>query len=125
MTLDQPLLFKKPDFHPGVNVTVRLGAKWFGLLNVGDFVEIETTVGYGDDTCPMSWGSYMVLGICFYSNLDSIDPALLKFEHDPMCRTPAGLEEGMAEAYGDDFDASEGFSVVIFYYQPEMVDELG
>ena len=109
---DRPLLFQKPDFHQGVNVTVRKGAKWFGLLEVGDFVELQSA-GDGDVG---NYGFHLVLGIAFMKDLDDIEPELLKFEHDATCRDELGIRAELERIYGEDVDDGEGFSVIVFYY---------
>ena len=121
MKVEKPLLFQKPDFHPGVNVTVRKGAKWFGILDVGDMVEIQTTDGHeGQD----SYGHHLVLGVSYSKYLEDVEPGLLRFEHDPACRTDHGIEAEMKRIYGDDFeDEGEGVTVVVFYFG--MVPEAG
>ncbi len=113
----KPLLFQKPDFHPGLNLTVRKGAQWFGMLDIGDFVEIEATVGHEHEHTTGNYGSHLVVGIAFVKDLDEIETELLKFEHDPLCRCEDGLLSVLRALYGDDVDdSSEGFSLVLFYY---------
>jgi len=119
---EKPLLFQKPDFHQGVNVTVRRGAKWFGMLEVGDYVEIEATEGFENEGMTGNYGYHLVLGVAFVKDLDDIDSELLKFEHDPTCRTDDGLLKCLREVYGDNVDdCGEGFSVVVFYYGESLV----
>lgn len=121
---ENPLLFQKPDFHPGVNVTVRKGAKWFGTLNVGDLVtiaEVDSNTGM-----QVERGKHLVLGIDYETVLETIPEDLLRFEHDPTCRTPDGLEDELRNIYGDDAmdDEAQGFTIIVFYYVPNFSEML-
>ncbi len=121
---ENPLLFQKPDFHPGVNVTVRSGAKWFGTLNIGDLVAIAEIDG--EDGMRTDRGKHLVLGVAYFNEIEEIPEDLLRFEHDPTCRTPDGLEEELGRIYGDDVmsNPDKGFSVVVFYYVPDFDETL-
>ena len=120
----KPLLFQNPDFHPGVNITVRKGAKWFGRLNVGDIVEIQTTPSEDaeEGLADVGHGHHMILGVVFYDTLEEITENLenlLKFAHDPTCRTASGLADELESIYGTN-DDDEGFTVLVFYYSPPL-----
>ena len=118
MSTNAPLLFQTPNFHPGVNVTIRKGAKWFGRLGVGDIVEIKTTPTEDPPEANLSHGYHLILGAVFCDSLDEIEGDLLKFQHDPTCRTDEGLADEMENIYGSDND--EGFTVLVFYYSPNI-----
>ncbi len=123
MYTNAPLLFLNPDFHPGVNITVRKGAKWFGRLNVGDIVEIQTTPSEDEGPADVvGYGHHMILGVVFYDTLEEITENLedlLKFQHDPACRTASGLADELESIYGTN-DDDEGFTVLVFYYSPPL-----
>jgi len=83
----ETLLFNKPQFSAGTNYTVRLGDKWDKKVSVGS---VLTSID-GD------YRFHIISKItCYFS---SIPEDVLKYEHDPSCRTYNGLVEGMADAY--------------------------
>lgn len=94
------LLFQNPNFHSGVNLSVRRGVKWSleKLAIVADLqgnkiaeVELETRV----------------VRFCDLKDSD------VSGEHDPECRTYAGLLKAMKDIYPG-FDEREIVTLVYF-----------
>lgn len=74
-----PILeFAHPVFLAGRNTTVRRGTRWHGV----PFARLR--LGDGSLSPPVSLETAVRL-------LRDIDADALRFEHDPACRTPAGL----------------------------------
>lgn len=83
----ETLRFINPEFHAGINYTVRLGDRWAQLATVGDFVEVEGFNGVG-----------RVRDI-FTCKLNKVPDTVLEKEHDGTCSTFTGLTEAMMLAY--------------------------
>ena len=81
-------------FKDGMNVTVRNGDKWLHRVKPGDRVLLAET-----GKAPLWDAQNRVLGV-LYGSLDEIPSAVLKFEHDPACRTKKGLARVLDEIYG-------------------------
>ena len=82
-----PLLgFDNPQFHTGRNTSVRRGARWHGVA----LACIE--LGEGRQIGPLSLQTEL-------RAFDALDEADLRDEHDPGCRTPAGLLAVMQRLY--------------------------
>jgi hypothetical protein len=94
--------FDKAVFNIGENLTVRLGTKWAGLKE-GDKVRI------GD-------GIATILGVTA-KKFKEIATKELEREHDPKCKTVAGLKFALKRSYGDKF--SEDSDVVLVRFQFE------
>ena len=95
------LLFSNPTFHPGFNLTTRLGTKWASERNA------RIDLGGGHTT--------------YVANLHTIDRPFneledkdLVFEHDPACRTVEGLAKVMKEVYPE-FEVTDMVTLVTFY----------
>ncbi len=89
------LLFKKPQFHKGLNLTVRLGDKWHQGLQPGEGLKVVDTY---DDT-----ETQILLAEVLFTDfrpLNMIPFAWLKYEHAPNCRTSLGLYAEMCDVYG-------------------------
>ena len=82
-----PLLgFDNPQFHTGRNTSVRQGARWHGVA----LACIE--LAEGRQLGPLSLQTEL-------RAFDALDEADLRDEHDPGCRTPAGLLAVMQRLY--------------------------
>ena len=100
--------FLNPVFHDGMNVTVRDGDKWAEKLKVGDELALaETGANNARD-------GGRVVGI-LYCSLDELPSGILKWEHDPACRTKAGLREILDKTYGKTQFGHRMVTAVIFY----------
>lgn len=86
--------FLNPTFHYGRNVTIRRGHEWYEKAQKGDEVAIMRT---GIDKI-LAQGKIESL-ICRRFRDVTIENLLN--EHDPECRTPAGLVYAMLRAYPD------------------------
>lgn len=93
--------------HPGLNVTVRKGEKWLQTTLGEELVIRETETGE-----EISRGR--TISAFYVSSLDEIPEFILQFEHEPACRTRAGLATVLEQTYGEDF-AAEGFVVLTFW----------
>ncbi len=89
------LLFKSPQFHPGLNLTVRMGPKWSEVLP-GESVEI---VPAGDEDCIAATGRVVV---AVRTTFDDLPLFWLRYEHAAGARTLTGLRDAMDSAYGRD-----------------------
>ena len=82
-----PLLgFDTPRFHTGRNTSVRRGARWHG---------VETAcidLGDGRHSAPLPLQTEL-------RSFAALEEADLRDEHDPGCRTPAGLLAVMQRLY--------------------------
>ena len=97
------LLFSNPEFHSGINVTVRRGHKW----NVGSAKDIDIldVNGVYENTCDIEETKLI--------RFKDIRLHILKYEHDSECRTLDGLHDVMLEVYPG-FDEDEIVTVVYF-----------
>lgn len=98
------LLFANPIFTDGVNLSVRRGDKWFGVKELTLWDLKGNT--YGRVNTFTSKKPFALLSA--YPDADS-----LKYEHDPNCRTYAGLLKDMKEVY-EGFDPTELVTLVWF-----------
>lgn len=91
------LLFGNPVFDLPVMTTCRSGEKWYDALNQHDRFEICDVNGnpIGKVGC--------VIGLDIVA-WDELDDAMVADNHDPSCRTLAGLEAGMDAAYPGGWD---------------------
>jgi hypothetical protein len=103
------LEFLNPTFHKGLNVTVRLGNKWYKNAHVQDEIQICRA----DSNMPLAEG--VIVGLK-YVNFKEITIRDLLNEHDPECRTPGGLAFAMMGAY-DEFSLDDDVTVIEFEIQ--------
>lgn len=105
------ILFKKPTFHYGLNITVRKGEKW-AKLRRGDIVRLTdadtaNTVAVGEveavATLPFYW----------------LQDYNLEAEHDPNCRTVEGLLKEMERVYDGDFTTDD--QVTLIYLDVRLI----
>lgn len=87
----ETLLFANHVFHAGVNLTTRLGSKWLNKVIPGDNVLISNLDG--------SEVSQATVVSVLIQTFKDIPLSLLKFEHDPSCRTHEGLLKEMNRVY--------------------------
>lgn len=87
------LLFKRPLFHVGLNLTVRLGGKWYRDTRPGDRLIIVDTEEQDKEI--------LRTRVLFTTHgpLNEIPEAWLRYEHDPSCRTREGLYEELCRVY--------------------------
>jgi hypothetical protein len=111
------LLFMNPVFHDGINVTVRNGLKWDGLVTSLPFpVFVKRT---GDDHVVSL--ANIVGKIVLQAK--HIPPSILGLEHDGACHNPDGLEEAMKFAYGEEWSAEEKVTVLFFVITAGPLDK--
>lgn len=100
------LLFKNPVFQPGVNATVRLGAKWAGLVGPESIVEVhETDGGHLFDAFIVD---VQLTKIC------DIEEDILAHEHDPKCRNIRGLINELERVYKRKVNPREQVTIILF-----------
>jgi len=104
------LLFLNPVLHKGLNVTVRDGEKWFQKAKVGDELNIYKT---GDTNYHKRVALACVVGLAFLP-CNMIPAEWLLLEHDSTCRDQNGLFKAMVRAYGNNFQASNLVTVILF-----------
>jgi hypothetical protein len=86
------LAFANPAFHSGLNVTVRLGDKWFKRVKPGDNVilaNLREEIKY----------VVRVTRVHLYDHFKYLPVEDIRCEHDPACRTKLGLFETMKKIY--------------------------
>ncbi len=94
MIRDHDLYFLTPEFHPGINLTVRAGRKW-RKAQCGDQLFLLET---GEEHCIR--GRAIVVSVVS-TTYGQIPHTVLALEHDPACRTREGLTAAMRRAYPD------------------------
>ena len=99
------LLFDKPVFHSGINVTCRNGYKW--AQEMGSIVNVRDTDGTTD------YGLAHILGIMTVK-LNKIPECVLTLEHDSNCQTLDGIITEMKNIYGQDLKEDAPTTVVFF-----------
>jgi len=108
------LLFKKPVFHDGLNITVRNGDAWSSLI-LGEKVVLRQTDGeiYNTGTVILT----------HRTRIDKLPDCWLKFENDPACTTKDGLKETLNQLYGE-----WGPTLTVIFFDvdltPEIEDEI-
>lgn len=114
MVRDIKLLeFSNPVFHDGVNVTVRRGTKWLGVHNA--YVDL----GGKFCTGPVVLHTRAVP----FNELTDSD---VQNEHDPSCRTVAGLATEMKRVYPE-FSESDTVTLATFilkFRKPVVGDDV-
>jgi len=107
----ETLLFQNPVWHPGLNVTVRLGDKWARIMDSGcKEVEIKKT-GSDEVLAKAKLKTYAKIPFSL------IPTQWLEAEHDPKCRDMHGLRQEMINAYGGKFDDDADVTVLWFEVQ--------
>lgn len=82
-----PLLgFDNPQFHTGRNTSVRRGARWHGVT------QACIALGEGRQLGPLPLQTEL-------RSFDALEEVDLCDEHDPACRSPAGLLVVMQRLY--------------------------
>lgn len=85
--MNVPLLgFDNPQFHTGRNTSVRRGARWHGVT------QVCIALGEGRQLGPLPLHTEL-------RSFDALEEADLCDEHDPACRSPAGLLAVMQRLY--------------------------
>jgi hypothetical protein len=105
------LLFSNPVFHTGLNVTCRNGFKWAESLN--QVVEVRDT----DETT--NYGLGYISGVLTLP-LNQIPEEILKFEHDPSCRTSEGIITEMRNVYGEGLKEDSPTTVLFFEFMKDI-----
>ena len=102
----QTLYFQNPQFHEGLNLTVRRGVSW-NLVKNGDVVNVVDT----NNPSPISaFATIKETRVMRFQDLRNADLAL---EHDETCRKVKGLAEVMKQVYPG-FDEREIVTLVFF-----------
>jgi len=102
------LEFRVPLFHEGLNVTVRLGEKYFHTLDAGDRILLSSR-----DARPQCRRAELIdVRMRVVSTIPNV---WLKYEHDPACRTPDGLLEELKQVYGRDSVTSDSWVTLILF----------
>jgi hypothetical protein len=101
------LLFKKPVFQEGVNATVRLGNKWHFRAPPESIVEIRETTGDG-----YLFDAFIVDNL--WLKICDIPIDVLQHEHDPNCRTHAGLIAELERVYRKKVSPRDKVTIILF-----------
>jgi hypothetical protein len=109
------LLFKNPVFDPGVNVTVRLGTKWFNRIGPEQIVEVRR---YNSDGIADYLFDGFIVDV-IKSKICDIDEDILAQEHDPGCRTIRGLVEELKRVYPKEQINGRTTVTIIFFEECE------
>jgi len=94
------LRFLKPDYHQGLNLTIRNGKKWYNQAPVGSMLDIVKTGSDVVETEAQLVGSRTLPFL-------AINEHELYLEHDPLCRDLDGLQHAMERAYPDFKETNE------------------
>ena len=89
-----------PSVQPGLNITVRSGAKWL-KARPGDRLEIFKTGAYAHE---QQFRGTVVSAVLLEPG-ERVPESLLRFNHAPGARTREGLNAAMASAYGADWES--------------------
>lgn len=92
--MNRRLDFLTPVFHSGANLTVRNGLKWADV-QPGQNLDVYQTGAPATE--PELLATVISAEV---KTRDSLTDADLTNEHDPSCRTVAGLNAAMEAAYG-------------------------
>jgi hypothetical protein len=95
------------NFHPGLNVTVRLGKK-HTRLTPGENIMLLNRKG--------EVLGYAIVNSIVVCHLKNIPESLLSHEHDPTCRDLKGLYRCLSISYGMELTPLQVVTVVIFNY---------
>lgn len=98
--------FLNPQWHRGMNVTVRRGGKWQAKAHIDDILELYQT----DGDQPVAYGMIREVRYCPYKEVTLRD---LLEEHDRECGTPFGLTHAMLKAYPE-FNLEDMVTVIRF-----------
>lgn len=101
------LYFKNPVFNPGVNVTVRLGDKWFGSTGARNIHPVHNT------ETSQQVGLARIVTV-FLSKLGDIPMGILALEHDPSCVTREGILAEMQRVYAPTVGPDDLVTVILF-----------
>lgn len=113
------LEFQNPQLSAGqANVTVRRGTKWADRVTSGDTVNLMDV-----SVSPAVLIGTAVIESTVARTLRSMSDADLALEHDPACRTVAGLLAVLRQVYGEDFSEDETVTVVTFHPEYPTYDE--
>ena len=104
------LEFIDPEFHKGLNTTVRLGVKWRDKVDIGDNVWLVDAKASPSNAIV---GNAVIKGIMTCPFM-YISEGLLQHEHDSSCKTMAGLYRAMKRAYKDRFNEHSICTVLLF-----------
>ena len=108
---DSDLHFQNAVFNKHLNITVRQGDKWHGTHGTVDVMDDA-----GKDFLDKYRGQAYVLGTLLLL-FDDIPAGILRHEHDPSCRTKAGLKDELQRIYGPMNDmkfALQKWTVLLF-----------
>ena len=103
----QKLLFKRPQFHDGINVTVRDGSKWMKQLGREVLVcdaETEEAIDHAE-----------IIGV-LDTHIGEVPDGILKLEHDKDCTNVRGIWREMERVYGKTFSFWDKVTVVFFRF---------
>lgn len=98
--LDKTLAFQNPEGLDGLFTTVRVGTKWAKRALASPYLELGAVTENGIETI----GTGKVIAT-YCGPLGHMSGFLLRQEHNPRCRTRAGLLQVLRRIYGGDVTA--------------------
>lgn len=102
------LEFNNPVFRKGINVTVRNGDKWRDRVEIGDRVMAKIDENRSRTA---------VIDGVLYANFHSIPAPVHALNHDPDCRTTAGIANELHNIYGPfPMGVIGGVTVLFFHF---------
>lgn len=113
--MQHELLFRNPIFNMGLNVTIRNGDKW-RKVNIGDKLLLKGVESKNNIIEAEKTGTLVGKALLPFHLIPN---DLLKYEHDPACRTPAGLLAEMKRVYPD-FSYSNVVTVILFTLNADL-----
>lgn len=117
MTFTEPIVrtmyFKEPDFHPGLNMTLRRGPKWADL-KPGDELALSSE-DPGDSLLTVILKKVEVVAV-WEGPFSDLPDTWLRFEHSPACRDREELKVCMDATYGNGSKWEEECVAILFWY---------
>ena len=107
--MQHEILFQRPVFNKGLNVTVRNGDKWM-KAEIGDTLLLKGTREDGDAIDTGKIGTIVAKALL---PADMVPDAFLLYEHDPYCRTQAELLSELERVYPG-FSSDNLVTVLLF-----------
>lgn len=114
----EQLLFQNPQFHDGLNVSVRLGHKWYEKFSGMQKEDSETPAPLPVSIVKTGTTEEICKGVIEdvqYVPFVTIPHEVLLLEHDGSCTNLGNLYREMKKVYDESFTAGSYVSVVFFH----------
>lgn len=109
--MEYDLFFENPVFHNGLNVTVRRGHSWLKAVS-GDTLVLKDADAHIHARADTHSANHKR-----FKDIDTDEYCyLLRYMHDPRCRTYQGLLDEMGRIYPD-FSENEFVTLLLFFVE--------